>query len=374
MKQTIYRLSCWGVLLPALLLIQLVMPLSATTHAATHTKSASTSSINAIVYLPMGALQPLFQQQINQQVPTAVNGAISSMVNKLPTGDRGWATQMASALLQPSATLVSLKPQQEGLAATIRISLYPGDPSPTDASMLVTMSVKDSTTVQVSAQSLPGNPTLVNGPLTTIQVPLGQLNGINATPSCGDAALAVHVQIPMSPGAQASTQGQSPTTMAMSTMQEGTMIRTAQASTPAYVEIPSSSLSSMGSSIGTLSLGSNLTARNIQVSVQGGHLVVTSDITLGASLVLGKASSTMQPLASQGKLTVQVLKTTMTVFSLFTFPDNTYNQQIEQSLNTKLSNALGGKFYVNSAAIGSNNSVSCAATNSLILTGTTNLG
>jgi hypothetical protein len=371
MKQIIYRLSCWGVLLPVLLLIQLALPVSSPTQAATHEKSAS-SSINAIVYLPMSALQPLFQQQINQQVPTAFNGAISSMVNKLPSGDRGWASQMASALLQPSATLVSLQPQQGGLVATVRISLYQGDPSPTNASVLVTMTVHDSATVQVSAQPLPGNPTLVNGPLSTIAIPFGQLNSINATPSCGDAALAVHIQVPMSlSGGQASTQGQQTTT---GTMQKAIVASFGQTNTPAYVEIPSSSLSAMGSSIGTLSLGNNLTAKNVQVSVQGGQLVATSNIALGSSLVLGKATTYMQPQAVMGKLTVQVVKTTITVFSLFTFPDNTYNQQIEQSLNTKLSNALAGKFYVNSAAIGSNSHVSCATGDSLILTGSTSLG
>lgn len=370
MRQIIYRLSYCGVLLPALLLIQLALPVS-TAQAATHGREDSTNSINATVYLPTGSLQPLFQQQINQQVPTAVNGAISSMVNKLPSGDRGWATQMASALLQPSATLVSLTPQQNGLVATIRISLYPGDPSPTNASILVTMTTRDATTVQVGAQALPGNPTLVSGPLSTIAIPFGQLNSINATPSCGDADLAVHIQVPMSLNGQASTQGQQATT---NTIQTATMARVVPTSTPAYVEIPSSSLSSMGSGIGTLALGSNLTAQNIQVAVQGGQLVATSNITLGSSLVLGKATTYMQPQAVLGKLTVHVVKTTMTVISLFTFPDNTYNQKIEQSLNTKLSNALGGKFYVSSAAIGSNSHVSCAASDSLILTGTTNLG
>jgi hypothetical protein len=117
-----------------------------------------------------------------------------------------------------------------------------------------------------------------------------------------------------------------------------------------------------------------MNARNIQIAVQGGQLVATSDITLGSSLVLGKATSYIQPMASRGKLTVHVLKTTMTVFSLFTFPDNTYNQQIEQSLNIKLGNALDGKFYVNNAAIGSNTHIPCAAADSLILTGTTSLG
>src|SRR5579884_4514477 len=302
MRQIFYRLSCCGVLLPALLLLQLALPISPTTQAATHIGRDSTNSIDATVYLPTGSLQPLFQQQINQQVPTAVNGAISSMVNKLPSGDRGWATQMATALLQPSATLVSLTPQQNGLVATIRISLYPGDPSPTNASILVTMTTRDSATVQVGAQALPGNPTLVSGPLSTIAIPFGQLNSINATPSCGDAALAVHIQIPLSLNGQASAQGQQATTMA----------RVVTNSTPAYVEIPSSSVSSMGNSIGTLSLGSNLTARDIQVSVQNGQLVATSNITLGSSsLVLGKATTYMQPQAVLGKLTVHVVKTTI---------------------------------------------------------------
>lgn len=374
MKWTFYRPLRRGGFLPMLLLFLLATPFSTATQAAgraVQTNHASSTPINTIVYLPMNAVQPLFQQQVNQQVPIAFNNAISSMVNKMPATDRGWASQMASALLQPSATLVSLKSQQGGLAATIRISLYQGDPSPMSASMLVTMSVKDAATVQVSAQALPGSPTLISGPLSTIQIPFGQLSSINTTPTCGDAALSIHLQVPMSI-AQAPTQGRQ--TMAMGAIQEGTMARAAQANTPAYLEIPASSLSSLGSSIGTLDLGNNMTAKNIQVAVQGGQLVATSDIYLGGTVLLSKATSFIQPMTSQGKLAVHVLKTTMTVFSLFTFPDNTYNQQIEQSLDTKLGNALSGKFYVNSAAIGSNTHIPCAAADSLILTGTTNLG
>jgi hypothetical protein len=318
----------------------------------------------------LNALQPLFQQQINQHVPAAFNSSISAMVNKLPVEDRGWATQMASALLQPSATLTSLQTQQGGLAATIRISLYDGDPRPTTTSLLVTMKTLDSATVQVSAQPLPGNSSVVSGPLTTLQIPFGQLNSINTTPTCGESALGVHLQVPMALAQEAPTQGQQ---IALRS-QHLSLPDADQAAMPAYLEIPASSLATLGSSIGTLSLGNNMTARNIQIAVQGGQLVATSDIALGSSpLVLGKATSYIQPVASQGKLTVHVLKTTMTVFSLFTFPDNTYNQQIEQSLNTKLGNALDGKFYVNNAAIGSNTHVPCAAADSLILTGTTNL-
>jgi hypothetical protein len=368
MQLSISRLSCWGIL-PALLLALLATPFSGVTRAATHANSAESTPINAIVYFPLSSLQPLFQQQINQHVPAAFNSSISAMVNKLPAEDRGWATQMASALLQPSATLTSLQTQQGGLAATMRISLYEGDPKPINTSLLVTMTMLDAATVQISAQPLPGNPSVVSGPLTTLQIPFGQLNSINTTPTCGESALGVHLQVPMAL-AQAPAQGQQ---IALRS-QHISLPGADQTALPAYLEIPASSLATLGSSIGTLSLGNNMNARNIQIAVQGGQLVATSDITLGSSLVLGKATSYIQPMASRGKLTVHVLKTTMTVFSLFTFPDNTYNQQIEQSLNTKLGNALDGKFYVNNAAIGSNTHIPCAAADSLILTGTTSLG
>jgi hypothetical protein len=366
MQLSISRLSRWG-LLPALLLALLAAPFSGVTQAATHTGSAASTPINTVVYFPLTSLQPLFQQQINQHVPAAFNSSIGAMVNKLPAEDRGWATQMASALLQPSATLTSLQTQQGGLAATIRISLYDGDPKPTTTSLLVTMTMLDGSTVQVSAQPLPGNPSIVSGPLTTLQIPFGQLNSINTTPTCGESALGVHLQVPMAL-AQAPTQGQQVTLRS-----QRVLLPAAQAAMPAYLEIPATSLATLGSGIGTLSLGNNMNARNIQISVQDKQLMATSDITLGSSLVLGKATSYIQPVASQGKLTVHVVKTTMTVFSLFTFPDNTYNRQIEQSLNTKLGNALDGKFYVNTAAIGSNTHVPCAAADSLILTGTTSL-
>ncbi len=367
MQLSISRLSRWG-LLPALLLALLATPFSGVTRAATHAGSATSTPINTIVYFPLNALQPLFQQQINQHVPAAFNSSIGAMVNKLPAEDRGWATQMASALLQPSATLTSLQTQQGGLAATIRISLYDGDPKPTTTGLLVTMTTLDTATVQVSAQPLPGNSSIVSGPLTTLQIPFGQLNSINTTPTCGESALGVHLQVPMAL-AQAPTQGQQVTLRS-----QRVSLPAAQTAMPAYLEIPATSLATLGSGIGTLSLGNNMNARNIQIAVQGSQLVATSDIALGSSLVLGKATSYIQPVASQGKLTVHVVKTTMTVFSLFTFPDNTYNKQIEQSLNTKLGNALDGKFYVNTAAIGRNTHIPCAAADSMILTGTTSLG
>ena len=125
--------------------------------------------------------------------------------------------------------------------------------------------------------------------------------------------------------------------------------------------------------MGTLTISNNMSAKNIQLSVQGGQIVITSDIMLGTSLKLGTATTYIQPLASGGNLAVHVLKTNLTVLSIFTFPENNYDQQIQQLLDSKLSGALMGKFQVNSATIGGSGQVPCASGNSLILTGTTNV-
>src|SRR5579863_10441312 len=145
--------------------------------------AASASSVNATIYLTMPMLQSLFQQNIAQQVPGAFNSAIDSALAKLPAQDRGWAQQMISVLLQPGAVLTSLTTQQNGLAMSLRVTLYSGDPKPINSSMLITFKVISSSTVQVSAQSLNGGPALANGPIATFQVPMGQLSSINTTPA-----------------------------------------------------------------------------------------------------------------------------------------------------------------------------------------------
>jgi hypothetical protein len=93
-----------------------------------------------------------------------------------------------------------------------------------------------------------------------------------------------------------------------------------------------------------------------------------------SSLKLGTARTVMEPQARNGNLAVHVLKTDVTVFQLFQFPNNSYNQQIEQSLNSRLSKAFAGKLYVTNASIGANDHVSCAANDSLVLTGNTKIG
>src|ERR1051326_994267 len=199
----------WVMLLAVLLLGLVVTPASARSKAMQGTaQSNSTTAVNATIYVTTGTLEPIFQSRIQQQVPVAVNGAISNIVSQLPQRDQGWATQMATTLIQPSATLTSLTTQQGGLAATLHMTLYPGDPQPINASMLVTLSVINSSTVQISAKPLNGSPALVNGPLTTFRIPIGQLNSINTTPTCGDSALALRLLFPVSLG-QASTDRKS---------------------------------------------------------------------------------------------------------------------------------------------------------------------
>ncbi len=378
MKRRTYFYSGWVLLLTTLVLALAVTPVSANTR---HTRFQQlTTPLNATIYLGSGTLSPIFQGRVNQQVPNVVSAAIAAIVSKLPANDQSWASTMATTVIQPTALLTSLVPQQGGLAASLRISLYPGDPHPIDASLLIKFSILDSSTVQVSAYPLPGSPSLVNGPITTLHIPVGQLNSINATPGCGDSALAVNLQVPIALGGQTTGQTQvlqaSQTTNTLGMVQQPTQPHMLTAVTDAvnsYVEIPATSLASLGNSIGSLPISNNLSAQNIQVSVRGGNIVVNSDIMLDSAFRLGTAVTTVQPTAMSGNLAVKVLNTSLTVFQIFTFPYNTYNTHIEQLLNTKLGTALSGKFSISNAAIGSNSHVPCTASDSLVLTGTTSL-
>jgi hypothetical protein len=370
----------WMMLLAVLLLGLVVTPASARSKVMQGTaQSNTTTAVNATIYVTTGTLEPIFQSRIQQQVPVAVNGAISNIVSQLPQRDQGWATQMATTLIQPSATLTSLTTQQGGLAATLHMTLYPGDPQPINASMLVTLSVINSSTVQISAKPLNGSPALVNGPLTTFRIPIGQLNSINTTPTCGDSALALRLLFPVSLG-QASTQVQQTALNSFVSRNTGqhtfSQVNPAvtYANTNSYVEIPASSLASMGSSVGSLSVGNNLTARNIWIGVQGSNLIINSDIYDSFFGRIGTATTIAAPTASGGSLAVHVLSTTISLFGIFSFPYNTYNQQIQQTVNSKLNGALKGKFYVSRAAIGPNAQLPCAAGNSLVLTGSASLG
>lgn len=362
-----------GALLIALALWTLVLwtPAQAAIHPRARS-STGTTSINANVYLTNQMLMPLFQSDINQQIPQMMGSAIASMVNQLPKQDQGWASQMAGALLQPTATLVSLTPEVDGLLTTLKIDLYPGDPKPTTVSVLISFSVTNPSTIQVTARpSANGGPSLVNGPLTTLQVPIGSLNSIAATPQCGDADLSINLKFPVSLGQSGQTSSQN---------SAGVLpVSYTHATTPAplptsYIEIPASSLAQLGSSIGNIPVSSSLTAENIRVGVSGSDLTTTSDI-YWHGLDIGTAVSSMAPSASSGNLVVHVLNTSLQILGgLISFPVNSYNQQVEQMLNSKLNGALAGKFNVTQAAIGFNPHLACADKNSLVLGGTITLG
>jgi hypothetical protein len=390
-----------GAILTVLALCALLSaPVQAATRAF-HTNSHSanaTTSINANVYLTAQMIHPMSQSSISQQIPQIVGNAIASTVNQLPKQDQDWAAQMANALLQPSATLLSLTPEKGGLLATLKVSLYPGDPRPTTTSILIGFSVTNPTTIQVTAlPAANGGQSVVSGPLTTFHVPIGTLNSITTTANCGDADLSINLKFPVSLGQAGQTSSQStlstmpvaytsvttpaavpaPYTNVAASMAVTTssMNVTAPAADPAsYVEIPASSLAQLGSSMGTLPISSSLTAQNIRVGVSGSDLTATSDI-YWYGLDIGTAVSTLAPGAASGNLVVHVLNTNLQILDgLISFPMNSYNQQVEQMLNTKLNSALTGKFTVTQAAIGANPHLSCAGSNSLVLGGTLALG
>ncbi len=378
MKHKTYLRVGWVVLPILLTLLVSVLTILPAQAATRHVYTQKTTTpLGATIYLTNGTLSPIFQSRVDQQVPGVVSAAIASIVSRLPAADQSWASTMATTVIQPSVLLTSLVPIQGGLVASIRISLYAGDPQPISARLLIKFSVLDSSTVQVSVQPMPGSPSLLNGPITTLHIPIGQLNGINATPSCGDSSLAVNLQVPISLGGQTTpTQGGQTVNNSTDAMrqQHTQTLSSASSGAATYVEISSASLAALGNSLGSFPIGNNnMSAQNLQVGVQGSNIVVTSDIILGSSFKLGTAVTTVQPIAAGGNLGVNVLSTTLTVLQLFTFPQDTYNAQIQQMLNAKLGTALSGKFAISSAAIGKNSHIPCSANDSLVLTGTTNL-
>jgi hypothetical protein len=301
---------------------------------------------------------------------------------------------MASALIQPSATLSQLTPQKDGLATTVSLSFYPGDPKPVNAAMLVSFSARDASTIQVSAQPIPGSPQLANGPLTTFMVPVGQLKGINTTPDCGSASLNAHIQLPVTFTSQASTQSQGsqiaqstlPVKQTLADIKQSHIYKSqnkAANTLDAYIELTNSSLHALGGSIDPIVVGSvpfnnSLTAENLNISVQGNGLVITSGIFTEPPLhpQVATARAFVQPSVENGQLVMRVTDLKVDVLGLISLPDgvtDNFKEKIQAMLNNNLGNALAGKFTVNSVSVGGGTALPCAGSDSLILKGTTNL-
>lgn len=373
----------WVLLLVALVLgVSFIRPALASNnvvrHAAVQKHAAATTSITATIYVTSGTISPMFQAAIDKDVPQAFSSAIANMIGKLPQQDRGWAQQMATTLIQPSATLQSLTTQKNGLATSILVSLYPGDPKPTASNMLISFSVLDSTTIQVSGASLDGSPALASGPLQTITMPLGVLNSVSTTPSCGDSALSFSLQVPVALSGQspaATTQQSQPIASAEGHQNPMAVTQRSSSSsdTNTFIEIPAASITSLNSTFGSFQFDSSTVAKNIRLSVQGNAIHAISDIYWNGWNV-GPADTTLVPAASGGNLEMRVTNTNFSLFGIIPFQYNTYNQMVQQMINARLSNALAGQFTVNQAQIGPTSQLPCARSNSLVLIGTSNIG
>jgi len=142
----------------------------------------------------------------------------------------------------------------------------------------------------------------------------------------------------------------------------------------AYVEVPSSALSSLGHDIGSLPISDSLTAQNIDIGIQNNEITVRSAISLWQTgLVVGTSTMHIQPVVKNGNLLLHVKQTDASAL-FFTFSADSYNQQIEESLNQQMATALGGLFTVTTVAIGTaDKHIPCMASDSLILIGTTDM-
>jgi hypothetical protein len=384
-KRSIY--ISWGLVIALILIGTVTSVNAAPTEMARPMTANANSTLNAKIYLTHDVLEQLFQNSISQQIQPLTDKTIQGIVGSSPAADQGWVGQIAHALVQPSVTLTDLTPQTNGINAGLKLSLYPGDPKPTNSHMLVTFSILNTSTIQVNSQAVAGSKPLMTGPLTTFQVPLGTLTNIQTTPTCGNANLELGLQIPLTGGQaqttnnsyQANTDQSIHTASMLSlkkTSQHTQQHKTAGTTVSTYVEVPFSSLSTLTAGIGTLPINKSLEAKNIKLSIQQGKLVVTADIisiVFGSPLLkLGTATTTIEPQAVNGKLMLHVDKTTLSVL-IFTFSADNYNQQIQQALNAQIGDALGNALNISNAGIGPNAQVPCAASDSLMLTGTTTI-
>ncbi|GCF07236.1 hypothetical protein [Dictyobacter arantiisoli] len=379
-----------------LVLVLLGIGTSAYTEQSTLARIGNVKAANTLaarIYLTHDALVQRFQQEINRQLPQLKKNAINNVTGGASASSQGWEGQLVNALIDPSVTLSTLTPESNGLNAGLTLSLYPGDSTPTTSHMLITFHILNGSNIQVSSQALPGSQALITGPITTLQVPIGTLTTIQTTPNCGDANLKLGLQLPLQ---HSQTQGMLNSThpqyiqtiqtiqdsqtrpryatLSMQTSRRNNLA--SQTALPAGVEIPFSSLSSLAAGIGTIKLNSSLEVNNIQLGIQNNQLAVTADIVAlvfgKPTLKLGTTTTLIDPQALNGKLALHVAKTTLNVL-IFSFPEDSYNQQIQQMLSQQVGNVLNGKFNVSAVKLGPDPHLPCAATDSMILTGTTTI-
>lgn len=357
MKRKRY-IQAGGLLMIAAVLLLGLADVSGITHGAAP-QATTTKPINVTIYLTTKTLGQIFENRINQMLRSAVSDSVS----KLPAQNREWALKVATTLLEPNASVTSLVPQPEALSVTVRVSLYTGDPQPLNARMQISFTVVSPSVVQVSVKPLAGSPSFANGSGTTIQVPLGQLRAIHTMSTCGDTALAMNLQFPLSLGQVSSVSGE---TLPSSGHRQESPVGIS-------LGLPAPSLATIGDSVGTMPINGAMSAKNVRIQAQNGMLNITSDLYLG-SLNIGSSKTAVETTASGGNLAVHVVHTSVQLLHILPFPYDIYNQQLESTLNAKLQSAFMNKMYVTQSAIGTSAQVPCAPSDGLLVTGTAYVG
>ncbi|HLI69696.1 MAG TPA: hypothetical protein VKV19_08045 [Ktedonobacteraceae bacterium] len=338
-------------LVPLLLLVAFISPVHASSSKRAVVRHPSDDPTAVNVYLPIGALQQQFQQGISQTLPEQFNQSLAQQTKSLPPDIRSLVSQLVGELLQPSATLSQLTPQQEGLVASIRISLFPHDPHPSGFSMLLVFNKINATSAEVDVKAVPGQPAPpAMGNLDTFNVSLGQLNTIGPTPNCGVSALKMNISTPQG---QQSTSGQGGGGQA--------------GGFPLFIEVPSAAFQQGAAAAGDMQLAAGFSVQNIQISLQGNGMVVTTQIAF-AGLGVGSTMTTIQLSASNGKLIGTVTGTQVNVVGL-SFPLDSFDQDIQQMINQELSSMMGNMLYVTSVHFGPTAAIPCAAPGNMLLGG-----
>lgn len=333
-----------------LLLVTLALPV----HAASSKKAViryPKDDPNAVnIYLPIPAMQQQFQQSIQQQLPDQFNQSIMDQTKSLDPGTRTLANQLIGEVFQPSATLTQLTPEQGGLVSTINIGLFPDDPNPLSFSMLLAFNKINSHAAEVDASAVPGQPAPpTTGPQSNFDVGgFGTLNSIVPTPGCGNSALEMNISPSQTPPPQNGGQG---------------------AGFPLFIEVPAAAFQAGAAGAGNMQIGAGFSAQNIQISLQGQGMVVSTQIAFEGTQV-GSTMTTVQLSAANGTLVGTVTNTKVNIGGLFSLPIDAFNQTIQQQINQELGGMIGNMLNVTSVNFGPTADVPCATPGNMLLGGT----
>ena len=333
-----------------LLLVALTSPAHASSSKAVIIKYPKDDPTAINVYLTISGMQDQFQQSISQQLPAQFNQSIMDQTKSLPPDTRTLANQLIGEVFQPSANLTQLTPEQGGLVSTINVGLFPNDPNPLSFSMLLSFNKINSHAAEVDASAVPGQPAPpTTGPQSTFDVGgFGTLNSIVPTPGCGNSALKMNISTSQTPPPQSGGQG---------------------AGFPLFIEVPAAAFQAGAAGAGNMQIGAGFSAQNIQISLQGQGMVVSTQIAFLGQQV-GSTTTTVQLSAANGTLVGTVTNTQVNVGGLFSLPVDAFNQDIQQMINQELGGMIGNMLNVTSVNFGPTADVPCATPGNMLLGGT----